>query len=89
MWDSLPAAFGFVETYLRKGDRVYVEGEIDYRSYEDNGGNTQWATEIKTAEVIAVGATRNAGNRGEGGPTTRTRRRGKAARVDELQVSAL
>ena len=24
VWDSLPATFGFVENYLRKGDRVYV-----------------------------------------------------------------
>ena len=89
VWDSLPATFGFVETYLRKGDRVYIEGEIDYRSYEDSDGNTQWATEIKAADVIAVGATRNASDRGEGGPTARTSRRGKGNRVDALQVSAL
>jgi single-strand DNA-binding protein len=84
VWDSLPATFGFVEKYLRKGDRVYVEGEIDYRSYEDNDGNTRWMTEIKASDVIAAGETRNAA---DASSTARTRR--GASRADELQFSAL
>ena len=55
VWDSLPATFGFVEKYLRKGDRVYVEGEIDYRSYETESGDTRWTTEIKASEVLGAG----------------------------------
>ena len=55
VWDSLPATFGFVEKYLRKGDRVYVEGEIDYRSYEDRDGVVRWSTEIRASEVLAAG----------------------------------
>lgn len=51
VWDSLPGMFAFVEKYLRKGDRVYVEGEIDYRSYEDGGGNARWVTEIQRGEI--------------------------------------
>jgi single-strand DNA-binding protein len=86
VWDSLPATFAFVETYLRKGDRVYVEGEIDYRSYEDNEGKTRWTTEIKASDVIAVGETRIASDEHsrEGGSTVRTRRRGRAVRADDL-----
>jgi single-strand DNA-binding protein len=58
VWDSLPATFGFVEKYLRKGDRVYVEGEIDYRSYETDSGDTRWTTEIKASEILGAGALR-------------------------------
>jgi single-strand DNA-binding protein len=53
VWDSLPGTF--VEKYLRKGDRVYVEGEIDYRSYETDSGDTRWTTEIKASEILGAG----------------------------------
>jgi single-strand DNA-binding protein len=54
VWNSLPGTFGFVEKYLRKGSRVYVEGVIDYRSYEVEG-TTRWVTEIKAEEVMPAG----------------------------------
>lgn len=54
IWSRLPGTFAFVEKYLRKGNRVYVEGEIDYCSYE-NEGVTRWTTEIRVAAVIAAG----------------------------------
>ena len=55
VWDTLPTTFGFVQTYLRKGDRVFVEGEIEYRSFEDRDGLTRWLTEIRAADVLAAG----------------------------------
>ncbi|HEX2076771.1 MAG TPA: single-stranded DNA-binding protein, partial [Longimicrobium sp.] len=30
-----------VERYVKKGDRLYVEGEIQYRQYEDKEGVTK------------------------------------------------
>lgn len=36
----------FVEDYLRAGDRVYVEGRIEYDTYERDG------VSIPTAEVV-------------------------------------
>ena len=59
VWDSLPTTFAFAEKYLRKGDRVFVEGEIDYRSYEDKDGSTRWTTEIKATELLGAGEARN------------------------------
>ena len=35
-----------VETYVHKGDRLYVEGRIRTRSYTDKAGITRYATEI-------------------------------------------
>lgn len=36
----------FVEQYVRKGDRIYVEGRLRYRTYDDAKGIRQYATEI-------------------------------------------
>jgi single-stranded DNA-binding protein len=41
---------------ISSGARVYVEGEIDYRSYETNDGDTRWTTEIKATDVLGEGA---------------------------------
>ena len=63
VWDSLPTTFAFVEMYARKGDRVYVEGEIDYRSYEDRNGDVCWRTEIRASDVLAAGELSGSDNR--------------------------
>ena len=35
-----------VEKYVHKGDRLYVEGRIRYRSYDDQRGARRYVTEI-------------------------------------------
>ena len=35
-----------VEKYVHKGDKLYVEGRIRYRSYDDSKGNRRIVTEI-------------------------------------------
>lgn len=35
-----------VEKYVHKGDKLYVEGRIRYRSYDDKRGVKQYVTEI-------------------------------------------
>jgi single-strand DNA-binding protein len=42
------------EKYLKKGDRVYVEGRIEYRTWEDRDGNTRYTTEINAREMIML-----------------------------------
>ena len=84
VWDSLPATFAFVETYLRKGDRVYVEGEIEYRSFEDKGV-TRWTTEIKAGDVLSAGVVSADDTERR---AMRTRRR-TTARGDANQLAAL
>ncbi len=44
------------EKYLSKGDRVYVEGRVEYRSWEDREGNTRYTTEITAREFIMLGS---------------------------------
>ena len=49
------------ERFLSKGDRVYIEGEIQYRSYEDRDGATRYITEIRARELVMLGGGRDAG----------------------------
>jgi single-strand DNA-binding protein len=42
------------ERYLTKGDKVYLEGRIEYRSWEDRDGNTRYTTEISVQDMIML-----------------------------------
>jgi single-strand DNA-binding protein len=55
-----------VERYVKKGDRLYVEGEIQYRQYEDKEGVTKYSTEINLREMIMLGGGREGGGGGGG-----------------------
>lgn len=35
-----------VEKYVRKGDKLYIDGRIRYRSYDDKQGQRRYVTEI-------------------------------------------
>lgn len=41
--------------YLKKGKQVYIEGQIEYREYEDRDGVTRYVTEIKAREMQMLG----------------------------------
>jgi single-strand DNA-binding protein len=51
-WDRLAE---ICERYLSKGDRVYVEGRIEYRQWEGQDGQTRYTTEIRAREMIMLG----------------------------------
>jgi single-strand DNA-binding protein len=42
------------ERYCKKGDKVYVEGGIEYRSWQDREGQTRYTTEISARELILL-----------------------------------
>lgn len=42
------------ERYLKKGDRVYIEGRIEYRTWEDRDGNTRYTTEVNAREMLML-----------------------------------
>jgi single-strand DNA-binding protein len=50
-WDRLAED---VERFVRKGDRVYAEGRLEYRTWEDASGRTRYATEIVAQELIPL-----------------------------------
>lgn len=51
-WDRLA---DICERYLKRGDRVYVEGRIEYRQWEGQDGQTRYTTEIRAREMIMLG----------------------------------
>ena len=51
--------------YLRKGSRVYVEGSIHTRKWQDQEGRDRYSTEIKVREMKMLSA--REGGQSEGG----------------------
>ena len=37
---------GIVEKYVRKGSKIYIEGEIQTRKWQDQDGNDRYTTEV-------------------------------------------
>ncbi|MGH7578300.1 MAG: single-stranded DNA-binding protein [Longimicrobiales bacterium] len=44
-----------VEQYVHKGDRLYVEGRLEYSQSEDDQGNTRYFTDIIAQEMVMLG----------------------------------
>ena len=42
------------EKFMKKGDRIYVEGRIEYRTWEDREKQTRYTTEIIAREVMLL-----------------------------------
>ena len=61
-----------VERYVKKGDKIYVEGRIEYRQWQDKDGQTRYSTEINVRELIMLGGGRGGGDF-EGGDGGRAR----------------
>ncbi|HET7249980.1 MAG TPA: single-stranded DNA-binding protein [Gemmatimonadales bacterium] len=53
------------EKYMKKGDKVYVEGRVEYRTWEDKEKQTRYVTEIVAREVILL-SPRGGGGEGSG-----------------------
>jgi single-strand DNA-binding protein len=47
-----------VEKYCKKGERVYVEGSIEYSQWKDKEGQTRYTTEIRVRELMLLGSNR-------------------------------
>jgi single-strand DNA-binding protein len=63
-----------VEKYVKKGDKLYVEGRIEYRQWQDQNNQTRYSTEINVRELIMLGGARGGGEgEGSGGGGARSR----------------
>lgn len=54
-----------VEEWVKKGDRLYVEGRIEYSQTQDDQGGTRYWTDVVINEMIMLGS--GAGGTSEGG----------------------
>jgi single-strand DNA-binding protein len=51
-----------VEKYVHKGDKLYVEGRIEYRQWQDKDGQTRYSTEINVRELIMLSSRQGGGS---------------------------
>lgn len=52
-----------MESYARKGDKVFVEGRLEYRQYEDKEGRTHHVAELNVREVVLLSPRKTADER--------------------------
>ncbi|HKJ40587.1 MAG TPA: single-stranded DNA-binding protein [Sunxiuqinia sp.] len=72
-----------VEQYVKKGDRLYIEGRIRTRSWEDKEGNKRYTTEIYGDNMEMLGGPRNQGGNDNQQPAPQNE---KENRVNEPDV---
>ncbi|MDA1081084.1 MAG: single-stranded DNA-binding protein [Gemmatimonadetes bacterium] len=56
-----------IERYVKKGDKLYVEGRIEYRQYQDKENQTRYVTEVNVREILLLGGGRGGSGGGSGG----------------------
>ena len=45
-----------VEKYVKKGSKIYVEGELQTRKWQDKDGNDRWTTEVLGNQLTMLGS---------------------------------
>jgi len=63
MWGRLGE---IANQYLSKGSRVYIEGKIETRKWQDRDGNDKYTTEIRANEMKMLGGGSGSGNKSSG-----------------------
>lgn len=65
LWNNRNSGLAdLAEKYMSKGDRIYVEGRIEYRTWEDRDGNTRYSTEVVAREIIMLSPRGGGGDMG-------------------------
>lgn len=54
-WNSKGSTLAdIVERYVKKGHKLFVEGRVEYRQWQDKDGQTRYSTEINVRELIML-----------------------------------
>lgn len=51
-----------VHQYLHKGSKVYVEGKLRTRSYDDQNGQKRYITEVQVSDLVMLGDSQSNSN---------------------------
>src|ERR1044072_9365757 len=79
LWQRLAEIAG---EYLKKGNKVYIEGRLQTRSWDDKtSGQKKYMTEVVANELVLLGG------RGEGGGEGGGRGRGQSGGADSYDQS--
>ncbi|MCU0452359.1 MAG: single-stranded DNA-binding protein [Bacteroidetes bacterium] len=84
-WRKLAEVIG---EYLKKGSKIYVEGRLQYRTYDDKNGVKRYVTEIVIDQMVMLdGRNRDAaagGGASDPGPSSPPTGPGPSAKDDDL-----
>ena len=72
-----------VEKYVRKGTKIYVEGKLKKRSWQDKEGNTRYSTEV-VADELTILSRPDRENRPDNNPYDSTGTPDAPSKVDEI-----
>ncbi len=61
-----------VERYVKKGDRLYIEGRVEYRQWQDKDGQTRYTTEINVREMLMLSGRSGGGDAEPSGGRSRS-----------------
>jgi single-strand DNA-binding protein len=65
---------GVAERYLKKGSKVYIEGQLQTRKWQDQSGNDRYSTEIVlrglNGSLVMLGGTNSGGSSASGSDTS-------------------
>ena len=67
-----------VDRYVKKGDKLFVEGSIEYRQWTDKEGQTRYTTELRVRELILLSPRGEGAGEFEGGGRRGAPDRGRA-----------
>jgi len=70
--------------YLKKGSKVYIEGSLQTRKWQDNEGNDRYTTEIKAREMQMLDSRSDGSSGSSSGPAPAKRQASAPAASDEL-----
>ena len=74
VWNSKNSGLAdVVEKYCKKGDKIYVEGRIEYRQWQDKENQTRYSTEINVRELLMLGGGKGGGGDFDGESAGRSR----------------
>ena len=74
---------GIVEKYVRKGQKVYIEGKLRKRSWQDKDNNTRYTTEVIADELTILSRPENS-NQASKSPYSDEGIPNKPSQVDDI-----
>lgn len=58
-WHNVVFSRGLADVvmkYVKKGDKLYVEGKTDHRQYQNSEGQTKYMTQVRASEMEMLGS---------------------------------
>lgn len=72
------------DKYVKKGDKVYIEGKLKSRKWQDNNGQDRFTTEVIANEVLFLNTRNSQSDASSASPTSNSEMSGQEEGSDDL-----